>query len=85
MRGSTRDLLQLVNELGVLKYQKYVGQTVEILVEGPSKRNLTRMMGRTRGNKIVVFDGSERHRGQVMDVRVTQAELVYALRRLSHR
>ena len=65
--------LQLVNELGVLKYQKYVGQTVEILVEGPSKRNLARMMGRTRSNKIVVFDGAERHRGQVMDVRVTRA------------
>jgi tRNA-2-methylthio-N6-dimethylallyladenosine synthase len=31
------------------------------------------MMGRTRSNKIVVFDGSERHRGQVMDVRVTRA------------
>ena len=66
-------LLQLVNELGVLKYEKYVGQTVEILVEGTSKRNLARMMGRTRSNKIVVFDGSERHRGQVMDVRVTRA------------
>jgi len=66
-------LLQLVNELGVLKYQNYVGNTVEILVEGPSKRNLARMMGRTRSNKIVVFDGSERHRGQVMDVRVTRA------------
>jgi len=65
--------LQLVNELGVLKYQKYVGRTVEILVEGPSKRNLARMMGRTRSNKIVVFDGSERHRGQVMSVRVTRA------------
>ena len=31
------------------------------------------MMGRTRSNKIVVFDGSERHRGQVMDVRMTRA------------
>ena len=26
------------------------------------------MMGRTRCNKIVVFDGAERHRGQVMEV-----------------
>ena len=31
------------------------------------------MMGRTRNNKIVVFDGSERHKGQVMDVKITQA------------
>ena len=31
------------------------------------------MTGRTRCNKIVVFDGSERHRGQVMDVKITRA------------
>ena len=66
-------LLASVNEQGARKYQSCVGKTVEILVEGPSKKNLARMMGRTRANKIVVFDGSERHRGQVMDVRVTRA------------
>ena len=31
------------------------------------------MMGRTPCNKIVVFDGSERHHGQLMDVNVTRA------------
>ena len=31
------------------------------------------MMGRTRCGKIVVFDGSERHRGQLMDVQITRA------------
>jgi tRNA-2-methylthio-N6-dimethylallyladenosine synthase len=31
------------------------------------------MMVRTRCGKIVVFDGSERHRGQLMDVQVTRA------------
>jgi tRNA-2-methylthio-N6-dimethylallyladenosine synthase len=31
------------------------------------------MMGRTRCNKIVVFDGSYRHRGQLMDVKITRA------------
>ncbi len=29
-------------------------------------------MGRTRCNKIVVFDGSERHRGQLMDVKINR-------------
>jgi tRNA-2-methylthio-N6-dimethylallyladenosine synthase len=66
-------LLVAMNEQGARKYQACVGKTVEILVEGPSKKNLARMMGRTRDNKIVVFDGSERHRGQIMDVRVTRA------------
>jgi tRNA-2-methylthio-N6-dimethylallyladenosine synthase len=66
-------LLALMNEQGARKYQSCVGQTVQILVEGASRKNLARMMGRTRANKIVVFDGAERHRGQVMDVRVTRA------------
>jgi len=66
-------LLQLVNEIGARKYRECVGQRVQILAEGPSRKNPARMMGRTRSNKIVVFDGSERHRGQIMDVNVTRA------------
>jgi tRNA-2-methylthio-N6-dimethylallyladenosine synthase len=31
------------------------------------------MMGRTRCNKIVLFDGSRRHLGQLMDVKITRA------------
>lgn len=65
-------LLQLANELGANRYNALVGERTQILVEGPSKRP-ERMMGRTRCNKIVVFDGSERHRGQLMDVQVTRA------------
>jgi tRNA-2-methylthio-N6-dimethylallyladenosine synthase len=66
-------LLALVNEIAARHYDALVGQRVQILVEGPSKRNAERFTGRTRCNKIVVFEGSERHRGQVMDVRVTRA------------
>ncbi len=65
-------LLALINEIGAKHYEGYVGRQAEILVEGPSKNNPARMMGRTRTNKIVVFDGSERHRGQVMDVNITR-------------
>lgn len=64
--------LNLVNEIAAKRYQKLVGKQVQILVEGPSKRNADRMMGRTRCNRIVVFDGSERHRGQVMDLKVVR-------------
>ena len=67
-----QQLLALANELGASRYGALVGQRVEILPEGPSKRP-ERMMGRTRCNKIVVFDGSERHRGQLMDVNITRA------------
>jgi len=66
-------LLAVINEIGARRYEEYVGRRTEILVEGPSKRNPARLMGRTRSNKIVVIEGSERHRGQLMDVKVTRA------------
>jgi tRNA-2-methylthio-N6-dimethylallyladenosine synthase len=65
-------LLTLANELGAVRYGALVNERVQILVEGPSKRP-ERMMGRTRCNKIVVFDGNERHRGHLMDVNITRA------------
>jgi tRNA-2-methylthio-N6-dimethylallyladenosine synthase len=66
-------LLQTINEIAARKYKQFVGRQVEILVEGPSKKNPARMIGRTRCNKIVVFEGSERHRGQIMDVKIIRA------------
>jgi len=66
-------LLSLVNEAGAARFRRLVGKQVPILVEGPSRKNSARMMGRTGCNKIVVFDGGERHRGEVMDVKITRA------------
>jgi len=65
-------VLELVNQIGKSRYDAFVGRRTQILVEGPSKKNAARMTGRTRCNKIVVFDGSERHRGQLMDVNITR-------------
>jgi tRNA-2-methylthio-N6-dimethylallyladenosine synthase len=44
-----------------------------VLVEGPSRKNAARLEGRSRCNKIVVFDGAPRHRGQLMDLKITRA------------
>jgi tRNA-2-methylthio-N6-dimethylallyladenosine synthase len=63
-------LLELVNEIAAHKYEAFIGRQVQILVEGPSRKNLARFTGRTRCNKIVLFDGGERHRGQLMDVKI---------------
>jgi len=68
-----RRLLETVNEIGKRKYDAFVGRPTQILVEGPSKKNAARMTGRTRCNKIVIFEGSDRHRGQLMDVKITRA------------
>ena len=66
-------LLETINEIGKRKYDAFVGRRTQILVEGPSRKNPARMTGRTRCNKIVVFEGSERHRGQLLDVKIIRA------------
>lgn len=63
-------LLELVNEIAARKYDTFIGQQVQILVEGPSKKNAARYTGRTRCNRIVLFDGSPRHHGQIMDLKI---------------
>jgi tRNA-2-methylthio-N6-dimethylallyladenosine synthase len=63
-------LLALVNETAARRYERLIGAQMEILVEGPSKRNPERLTGRTRCNKIVIFEGSKRHVGQVLRVQV---------------
>jgi len=66
-------LLACVNEIAARRYEAWVGRGMQILVEGPSKRNPERLSGRTRCNKIVVFEGDQRHRGQLVDVEITRA------------
>ncbi len=63
-------LLSLLNERLLQKHQALVGQTVEVLVEGRSEKGGRRMMGRTRTHKIVVFDGSDRHKGELLPVKI---------------
>ena len=72
-------LLELVNAVAKRRYDAFVGRQVQILVEGPSKKNEARMMGRTPCGKLVLFDGNERHRGQLMDVRITRAGSSFTL------
>ena len=66
-------LLETINGIGARKYENFIGRQTQILVEGPSKKNAARMSGRTRCNKIVLFDGTARHRGQIMDLKITRA------------
>jgi tRNA-2-methylthio-N6-dimethylallyladenosine synthase len=66
-------LLALTNEIGRRKYARYVGRRAQVLVEGPSRKNPARLQGRTRSNKLVVFEGADRHIGQLVEVNITRA------------
>jgi tRNA-2-methylthio-N6-dimethylallyladenosine synthase len=69
-----QDLLAVVDQSAREKTAALVGTRAEILCEGASKTNASRLMGRTRTNKVVIFDGDAgRHTGQIFDVEITRA------------
>lgn len=74
-----RFLNSVVSEVSHRRNKRYLGQTVEVLVEGRSERNPDRVAGRTRTNKVVNFVGGDELIGQLVDVRVEAAN-AWALR-----
>ncbi|MCX7712413.1 MAG: tRNA (N6-isopentenyl adenosine(37)-C2)-methylthiotransferase MiaB [Chthoniobacterales bacterium] len=68
-----QELLGLVNKMFRSKLEEHVGKDVEILCEGRSKTNEQRLTGRTRTNKIVLFEGGDRLVGRIFRVRVKEA------------
>jgi len=50
-------LVELVQRRASERSRRFVGRELEVLVEGPSRTDPTRLRGRTRHNKTVNFDG----------------------------
>ena len=66
-----QDLLKLIDRIGAEKNQSLVGTKQEGLCEGPSKRRIDRWSGRTRTNRIVIFNGNpNRLTGKLFDVEI---------------
>lgn len=69
-----QQLNQLQNQITLEINKGYEGKTVEVLVEGKSKTNPNRWSGRTRTNKIVVFDCPEDLEGELVDIKIECAQ-----------
>ncbi len=75
------ELLQRQNRISEEDNRQFIGQTVDVLVEGPSKMaeatahedHVVQMTGRTPCDRIVVFDGTLRQAGQILPVTVSDA------------
>ena len=68
-----QDLLEMVNKSNRRLLERLVGNQVEVLCEGPSKTNRARLMGRTRTNKIVVFEGDNELIGELVNIQIERA------------
>ena len=85
-------LRTVIERSALLKQQARVGLVEEVVVEGPSKKDPTRISGRTGQNKLVHFPSGPLKPGTYAHVRVTEAatqylmgELVEVTQRASHR
>jgi tRNA-2-methylthio-N6-dimethylallyladenosine synthase len=65
-------LVEVVQRRAHNRAQRFVGRTLEVLVEGPSRTDPTRLRGRTRHNKVVNFDGVAEP-GDLVEVKITRA------------
>ena len=79
-------LLEVVQRRAHERAQRFVGRTMEVLVEGPSRTDPSRLRGRTRHNKAVNFDGTAEP-GELVQVEIvaaTSQTLAGSERRLAH-
>jgi tRNA-2-methylthio-N6-dimethylallyladenosine synthase len=75
------ELLAVQDAISKQDNSKLIGDTVEVLVEGPSKKSqrmddsaaVVQMTGRTPCDRIVVFDGNRRQAGQLLSVQIDDA------------
>jgi tRNA-2-methylthio-N6-dimethylallyladenosine synthase len=65
-------LVEAVQRRARERSQRFVGRNMEVLVEGPSRSDPTRIRGRIRHNKAVNFEGTAEP-GQMVEVEISAA------------
>jgi tRNA-2-methylthio-N6-dimethylallyladenosine synthase len=71
-RERMEPLLEAVQRIARERAQRFVGRSMEVLVEGPSRTDPSRLRGRTRHNKAVNFTGLAQP-GELTEVEVQSA------------
>ena len=69
------ELMNLQKGITEKKNQALMGTTLEVLVEGPSPKNLGKLTGRTRTNKVVNFYGPYRLVGRTVPIAIERCGL----------
>jgi tRNA-2-methylthio-N6-dimethylallyladenosine synthase len=65
-------LVEVVQRRARERAQRFVGRTLEVLVEGPSRTDPSRLRGRSRHNKVVNFAGLGAP-GELVEVQIASA------------
>ena len=70
-RFRNNDLLDLQETIAAKRNARFVGRDVDVLVDGPTPRDASRVEGRDDGNHTVTFEGPASLAGRFVRVRVT--------------
>ncbi|HBF89153.1 MAG TPA: tRNA (N6-isopentenyl adenosine(37)-C2)-methylthiotransferase MiaB [Bacteroidales bacterium] len=65
------EIITLQNKLSLESNKNDIGKTVEVLIEGVSKRSEKKLFGRNSQNKVVVFLCSSKKKGDIAMVKIT--------------
>ena len=88
------ELLAVQDAISLADYGRFVGRTMDVLVEGPSKSaarqelatgEVGQLTGRTMCDRIVVFDGPGRLVGQILPIEIERASVVTLFGRVATR
>jgi tRNA-2-methylthio-N6-dimethylallyladenosine synthase len=71
-RERMQRLVEVVQRHARERAERFVGRTMEVLAEGPSRTDPSRVRGRTRHNKAVNFEGTAEP-GELVEVEITAA------------
>lgn len=66
-------LNELINKYALWNNQKYLGKTVDVLIEGPSDKD-NKMTGYTDTMKLVNIDTNEKYIGKIVPVKITDVK-----------
>lgn len=66
-------LIEVLNTISAKINKQYHLKNVEVLVEGTSKNDENKLMGRTRTGKLVNFTGNKNNIGKLVNVKITEA------------
>ncbi len=68
------ELMSVQNEISLEKNLALKDSVVEVLVEGASKTDEKIFTGRTRSNKLILFEHGKENAGELVNVKISQAQ-----------
>lgn len=68
------ELMKVQNEISLAKNRALIDSVVEVLVEGASKTDEKIFTGRTRSNKLILFEHGDEQAGELVNIKISQAQ-----------